>query len=198
MTFLHSFATLLGSRLQGRLWTSLIAATFQGGLSQRVHFTMQAGHEDNLKGRYAIKFCVKLDKSAELTYEMVKTAYGPSFMSQATVYRWHRRLQEGRDQVRDDERSGRERDVRTPELIREIEELLNEDRRVSLWTIYTKFKVGEATAHSILHEDLNLRKVCAKFVPKVLSADQKERCVEDRCVEWSNSSLQTQVPSILW
>ena len=140
---------------------------------------MQSGREDNLEGRYAIKFCVKRDKSAAETYEMVKAAYGPSFMSQATVYRWHRRFQEGRDQVRDDERSGRERDVRTPELIREIEEFLNEDRRVSLRTIAIKFEVGEATAHRIVHEDLNMRRVCAKFVPKVLSADQKERRVED-------------------
>ena len=148
-------------------------------MSQLEDFTMQSGREDNLEARYAIKFCVKLGKSPTDTFEMVKTAYGPSFMSQATVYRWHRRFQDGREQVRDDDRSGRERDVRTPELVDQIEIFLNEDRRASLRAIATHFEVGEATVHRIIHENLNMRKVSAKFVPKVLSEEQKERRVED-------------------
>ena len=81
---------------------------------------MQYGREDNLEARYAIKFCVKLGKSATEACEMLTTANGPSFMSKATVYRSHRRFREGREQMRDDERSGRERDVRTPELVDQI------------------------------------------------------------------------------
>ena len=140
---------------------------------------MQSGREDNLEARYAIKFCVKLGKSAAETSEMLTTAYGPSFMSQATIYRWHRRFREGREQVRDDDRSGRERDVRTPELIDQIELFLNEDRHASLRAIATHFEVGEATVHRVVHEDLNMRKVSAKFVPKVLSEEQKQSRVED-------------------
>ena len=46
---------------------------------------MQSGREDNLEGRYAIKFCVKLGKNASETFDMIKTAYGETFMSRVTV-----------------------------------------------------------------------------------------------------------------
>ena len=51
---------------------------------------------------------------------MIKTAYGDTFMSRATVFRWHKKFQEGREEVRDEERCGRERDVRTPDLVDKI------------------------------------------------------------------------------
>ena len=132
-----------------------------------------------MDGRYAIKFCVKLGKNAAETFEMIKTAYGETFMSRATVFRWHKKFQEGREEVRDEERSGRERDVRTPDLVDKIRKFWDEDRRVSLLTVAAQFGVGEATVHRIVHEDLNMRKVCAKFVPRLLSDEQKERRVGD-------------------
>ena len=57
---------------------------------------MQSGHEDNLEGRYVIKFCVKLGKNATETFDMIKTAYGETFMSRATVLWWHKKFQDGR------------------------------------------------------------------------------------------------------
>ena len=140
---------------------------------------MQSGREDNLEGRYAIKFCVKLGKNAAETFDMIKTAYGETFMSRATVFRWHKKFQDGRDEVRDEERCGRERDVRTPDLVEKIRKFLDEDRRVSLLTVAAQFGVGEATVYRVVHEDLNMRKVCAKFVPRLLSDEQKERRVGD-------------------
>ena len=42
---------------------------------------MLSEREDNLKARYAIKFCVKLGKNAEENNEMIRTAYGQVCMS---------------------------------------------------------------------------------------------------------------------
>ena len=72
---------------------------------------------DTLGEWYAIKFCFKLGKNATETYGMLQTAFGPSCMNQASVFEWHKRFKEGRDSVRDDERCGRSKEVRTPELI---------------------------------------------------------------------------------
>ena len=41
-------------------------------------------------------------------------------MSRAAVFRWHKMFQDGREEVREEERWGRERDVRTPELVDKI------------------------------------------------------------------------------
>ena len=75
---------------------------------------MQSGREDTLEERYAIKFCFKLGKKATETYGMLHTTFGASCMNRASVFEWHK---EGRESVRDDERCGRSKEVRTPELI---------------------------------------------------------------------------------
>ena len=78
---------------------------------------MQSGCEDTLEEQYAIKFCFKLEKNATETYGMLHTAFRPSCMSQASVFEWHKSFKEGRESVRDDERYGRSKEVKTPELI---------------------------------------------------------------------------------
>ena len=65
----------------------------------------------------AIKLCFKLGKNATETYGMLQTAFQPSCMNRASVFEWHKRLKEGRVSVEDNERCGRSKEVRTPELI---------------------------------------------------------------------------------
>ena len=79
---------------------------------------MQSEREDTLEGPFAIKFCFKLGKNAtETTYGMLHTAFGQSCLNRASVFEWHKRLKEGTDSGRDDERCGRSKKVNTLELI---------------------------------------------------------------------------------
>ena len=78
---------------------------------------MQSGCQDTLEEQYAIKFRFKLGKSATETYGMLQTGFGLSCMNRASVFEWHKRLNEGGVSVRDDERCGRSKEVRTPELM---------------------------------------------------------------------------------
>ena len=78
---------------------------------------MQSGREDTLEERYAIKLCSKLGKNATEKYGVLQTAFRPSCMNRASVFEWHKRFNEGRESVRDDERCGRSKKVNTPELI---------------------------------------------------------------------------------
>ena len=66
---------------------------------------------------YAIKFCYELGKNATETYGMLQTDFRPSCTNQASVFECHKRFKEGMESVRDDERYGRSKEVRTPELI---------------------------------------------------------------------------------
>ena len=72
---------------------------------------------DILEERYAIKFSFKLGKGATETYGRVQTAFRPSCMNRASVFEGHKRFNEGRESVRDDERCGRSKEVNTPQLI---------------------------------------------------------------------------------
>ena len=79
---------------------------------------MQAGRQDILEERHAIKFCFKLGKNAATeTYGMLQSAFRLSCMSRASVFEWHKRFKEGRESVRDDESCGRSREVNRPGLI---------------------------------------------------------------------------------
>ena len=152
---------------------------------------MQSGREDTLEEQYAIKFCFKLGKNATETYGMLQTAFGAYCMNRASVFEWHKRFKEGRESVRDDERCGRSKKVRTPELIGQIKNFTDKDCGVSLETISAQFDVSVRTVHTIIREQLKMRKICVKFVQRVLREDQKERrCHDSReMVELINSDL---------
>ena len=150
---------------------------------------MQSGCEDTLEEQYAIKFCFKLGKNATETYGMLHTAFGASCMNWASVFEWHKRFKEARESVRDDERCGRSKEVRTPELIGQIKNFMDKDCRASIETISAQFDVSVGTIHIIICEELKMRKICSKFVPRVLREDKKERCCHDsrEMVELINS-----------
>ena len=97
--------------------------------------------------------------------------------------------------MRDDERCGGRREVRTPELIGQIKNFMDKDRRVSIETIRAQFDVSVGTVHTIIREELKMRNICVKFVPRVLREDQKERrCHDSReIVELINSVLDALV-----
>ena len=77
---------------------------------------MQSGREDTLEVRYAIKFCFKLGKNATGTYGWLQNAIRASCISRASVYEWHK-IFKCREFVRDDERCGSSKEVKTLELI---------------------------------------------------------------------------------
>ena len=106
-----------------------------------------------------------------------------------SVFEWHKRFKEGRESVRDNESCGRSKEVRTPEFISQTKNFIDMDRRVSMETISAQFDVSVGTEHTIIRVELKMQKICAKFVPRVLKEDQKERCCHDRreMIELNNS-----------
>ena len=79
-------------------------------------------------------------------------------------------------------RPGRPKTVSTPEIIWQIHELILEEPRNSAKSIAEHLGISSERAESITHEDLDMRKLSAKRVPKCLNADQKH--------QWCQSSEQ--------
>ena len=74
-------------------------------------------------------------------------------------------------------RPGRPKTVTTPEIIDQIHKLILEDRRISAKSIAEQLGISRERVGSIIHEDLDMRKLSAKWVPKCLNADEKrQRC----------------------
>ena len=63
--------------------------------------------QHSVNQRYAIKFCVKLEKSVTETLAMIHKAYGKDALLKAQVFRWHKAFREGREDVEDEQHIGR-------------------------------------------------------------------------------------------
>jgi histone-lysine N-methyltransferase SETMAR len=124
--------------------------------------------------RINIKFLVKLKKSPTECFEMLKEVFGDNYMSCARVFEWHRRFSEGREEVEEDERPGRFVSSRTDKNIQKINEIVQKDRRLGIRMIADMVNINKETVRQILHDNLNMTKVCAKLVPKNLFQEQKD------------------------
>jgi len=102
--------------------------------------------------RVAIKFCVKAGKSAVETIKLINKAYGSAAMSRAIVYRWYARFRDGREDMKDDARSGRPSTARTDENVESVR-LLTEDCRTTLQMIADHLNIGKETVRQIVTED---------------------------------------------
>ena len=62
-------------------------------------------------------------------------------------------------------RPGRSKTVTTPEITDEIQELIFEDRRISAKSIAKQLGISRERVGSIIREELDMRKLSAKWVP---------------------------------
>jgi len=76
--------------------------------------------------RICIKFCVKNKIKCNKVYELLQKAYGESTMKKTSVYELYKRFQNGREDVEDDERSGRPSTSIIDENVKKVEKMVME------------------------------------------------------------------------
>ncbi|UYV82490.1 hypothetical protein LAZ67_21002496 [Cordylochernes scorpioides] len=121
-----------------------------------------------------IKFCVKNEIKCADAFRMLTVAYGEATLDQINVYRWYKMFSEGREYVNDDERAGRPSTSTTDEKIDEVEKMILANRRITVREVAEDLYISIGSCHSIFIIDLGMRRVAAKFVPKLLNCDQKQ------------------------
>ena len=108
---------------------------------------------------------------------MLVQVYGDNAMKKTAVYKWVKRFSEGRESVTDEERLGRPATSRTEENIAKVRPIMRENRRLTVRSTAEQVNMDRETVRKFLTEDLDMRKVCAKVVPKELTEEQKQRRV---------------------
>jgi hypothetical protein len=68
-----------------------------------------------LEQRINTKFCAKLGKSECETLQMLTEAYGADAVKKSSVFEWHDSFKQSRENVKDDERTGRPKTHRRDE-----------------------------------------------------------------------------------
>ena len=125
--------------------------------------------------RANLKFLAKLGKTPSESFAMLQQVYGEETMSHTPAFEWHKSFKEGREEVEDDPRSGRPSTSRTADNIERVKQMVRAECRLTVRMIAEELSINKDTVWSIVTENLEMCKVCAKMVPKLLVEDQKQQ-----------------------
>ena len=112
-------------------------------------------------------------KSAKETHEMLILVYGDAAVTMRTVYKWFERFRIGCESVEGEGRSGRPSTSKTQENVEIINEMISSNRRLTIREISEDLNISYGSVQNILTTDLNVRRESEKFVPRVLTVEQK-------------------------
>ncbi|GFS29193.1 protein GVQW3 [Nephila pilipes] len=129
---------------------------------------------ERIEQRYGIKFCQKLGDSQSQTIRKIQQVFGEDATSVTQIKEWFNRFKDGRTSAESEQRYGKPQTARSAANVERVRNLVMTDRRLTVREIAEEVGVSKDSAHAILREDLNMNRVAAKFVPKLLSPEQKD------------------------
>ena len=126
--------------------------------------------------RAYIKARSKLGCSLKLMTE-ISTAFGPSCVSD-TVRQWKKKFESGVESIKNAPKSGRPKSASHKEIVSKIKEIIEGDARFTVRDIARKVGISLSTVHLILKKHLKVRKISARWVPHLLTDEQKRQWVK--------------------
>lgn len=136
---------------------------------------------DKIEQRAVIKFLTKEGNTPSEIRQRMLRVFGSSCSSEFVIKFWSRQFKLGRESLEDDPRSGRPVSAVTDENVARVKKIILEDRRVKQWEIARDVGFSKERVNEIIHEHLNMSKVSARWVPRMLTAFDMERRV--KCCE---------------
>ena len=119
--------------------------------------------------RAYIKARLKLGCSLKKLMAESSTAFGPSCVSCDTVRR---------RSIKNAPKSGRPKSASRKEIVSKIKEIIEGDARFTVRDIARKVGISLSTVHLILKKHLKVRKISARWVPHLLTDEQKRQRVK--------------------
>ena len=114
----------------------------------------------------------KAGKSIREIMEIVEAAYPGKGLSLSQVYRLIKAVKEGKE-TKDMRGKDETKTIRTPHFIESVKADVEANRRTSVHQLAEWHAVSVGTIYNVLHGDLGLSKKSARWVPKLLSDEQK-------------------------
>jgi hypothetical protein len=124
-------------------------------------------------------FVANLARAGKGYLEIKKTVdlvYGDKALEKTAIYAILKNVKSGKT-TEDQRRFNPKKTVRTASLIASVAAAIEDDCRLSVKYLAAVNGVSVYTIQSILHKDLGLEKKSARWVPKLLSVEQKEERV---------------------
>jgi transposase len=128
--------------------------------------------------RGLVKFLVEEGATGTDIVTRLQRQFGENALSRSTIFLWIKRYKaEGRTTTRDKPHTGRRTSASTNANITTISNIIEQDRRVTVRQLCTRTNLSYGTIHRIIHHKLKLRKLCARWIPKLLSRQEKDNRV---------------------
>jgi transposase len=128
---------------------------------------------DTIEYRAVIKFFLKEGVTPNYIHSKFIKVYGDSSPSFSTIKKLVAEFKRGRTSLEDDPPEGRPKSATTPEIIEQVHDMILDDRRMKVREIAVTIGMSKERVGYILHEELDMKKLCARWVPRLLTADQK-------------------------
>jgi hypothetical protein len=137
----------------------------------------KASELNNMETRAVIKFFFSCKEMRRKDSQRSERTQGEHSSSYVAVEIWVAQIKRGDFSTCDTPRPGRTKTVTTPEIIDQIHELILEDQWISAKSLVEQLGISRERVGPIIHEDLDMWKFSAKWVPKCLNVDDKrQRC----------------------
>jgi histone-lysine N-methyltransferase SETMAR len=145
---------------------------------------------DKIEYRAVIKFFVKeglMPNEINLKFIKVRRDSSPSF---STIKKWAAEFKRGRTSLEDDPCYGCPKSATPPEIIEQVHNMVLDDRRMKVRETAETIGISKECVGYILHEELDMKKLCARWVPHLLTADQKRTGmkISEQCLEHFNKN----------
>ena len=123
--------------------------------------------------RAVIKYCVDRGMTPAQTKCEMDTAVNFRTVSRTLVYKWHRRFTEG---LSVEPKRGRTRKDNSAK-VQKVKNAIDDDRRQTVREVAEKTDISKSAVQRILSEDLSMRRVSARWVPRLLSTEEMTKRV---------------------
>ena len=127
---------------------------------------------NNMETRAVTKYFFLQGKAPKEIHAILRETLGEHAPSYATIKNWVAQFTCDFSTC-DAPCPGRPKTVTIPEIIDQIHKLILEDHHISANSIAEQLGISHERVGYIIHEDLDIRKLSAKWVPKRLNANQK-------------------------
>ena len=104
----------------------------------------------------------------------MQKVYGNGALKYATVCKWVRRFNDGRESIKNDPRVGKPVSVLMEKNVATVKKLIEEDARYTVQEIEELSGIHSSSVLKILRERLGLRKIWVRWVPHLLTEEQKQ------------------------
>ena len=99
------------------------------------------------------------------------------YKKKTAEYKWYKRFSEGYNSAADLPRTGRHGTSNSKNNLLKVRTFIDQNRRITVRELASCLDLTFGYVHRIIHNQLSMRRVAARWIPRLLNKDQKQAWV---------------------